>query len=339
MAMLLKKPFQIGSLTLPSNIFCSPLAGCSDLPFRKMTGKYQPGIHFCEMVKMDALVRKNAKTFELLEYEPSMHPIGGQVCGSKPEIAGESAKIIEDLGFDIVDLNCGCPVDKVTKDGSGSGLLKYPERIGEIINNMVSAVKIPVTVKIRVGWDMDSIVAPQVTKIAEEAGAAVISIHGRTREQAYRGAADWSHIRECKKAAKKILVIGNGDIFTPQKAEEIFIQTSCDGILLSRGLMGQPWLIEDIYRHFEKQPPIKRSGKFLKEIFMEHFEYTLSYREERKALLDLRRISCWYLKERKGVRKLKEQLFKCKAIHEIKDLIQSFDWEEAEISQEVVFVN
>jgi tRNA-dihydrouridine synthase B len=147
----LKIPFQLGNITLPNNIFYAPLAGCSDFPFRKMSAKYRPGLMYCEMVKMDALIRHDQNTFHILDYDPSMHPIGGQICGSKPEIAGQAAKIIEDLGFDVVDLNCGCPVDKVTKDGSGSGMLKTPELIGEVLANMVAAVKIPVTVKIRAG--------------------------------------------------------------------------------------------------------------------------------------------------------------------------------------------
>ena len=123
----LQRPFQLGTITLPSNIFCAPLAGCSDIPFRRITSSYHPGLIFCEMVKMDALIRNLPATYRFLEYEEHMHPIGGQLCGSKPELAGPCAKIIEDLGFDLVDLNCGCPVDKVTKDGSGSGLLKNPK--------------------------------------------------------------------------------------------------------------------------------------------------------------------------------------------------------------------
>src|SRR6185437_6206308 len=207
---MLKKPFQLGNLTLPSNIFCAPLAGCSDLPFRRMTSKYRPGLIYCEMVKMDALVRHDPHTYRLLDFEADMHPIGGQICGSKPQYAGKSAKIIEELGFDVVDLNCGCPVDKVTKDGSGSGMLKTPELIGEILSNMTAAVKIPVTVKIRAGWDEKSLNAAEIVQIAEQAGAAAICVHGRTREQGYKGPANWDWIRECKRAAKKIQVIGNG---------------------------------------------------------------------------------------------------------------------------------
>ena len=183
-----KSPYFLKNLELSSNIFCSPLAGCSDLPFRRMTSFFSPGLIFCEMVKMDALIRHDPNTYRLLDYEKEMHPIGAQLCGSKVDLAAPCARIIEDLGFDVIDLNCGCPVDKVTKDGSGSGLLKDPNKIGEILEKMVNAVSIPVTVKVRAGWNEEEINAPLITQIAEEAGAAAIFVHGRTRAQGYRSA-------------------------------------------------------------------------------------------------------------------------------------------------------
>ena len=141
------KQLELGSVKLSSNILCAPLAGCSDFPFRKMTSPFRPALVYCEMVKIDALIRHDPHTYRLLDYETDMHPIGAQLCGSKAHMAAPAARIVEDLGFDVVDFNCGCPVDKVTKDGSGSGMLKNPELIGEMIANMVAAVKIPVTVK------------------------------------------------------------------------------------------------------------------------------------------------------------------------------------------------
>ncbi|MBI2742411.1 MAG: tRNA dihydrouridine synthase DusB [Chlamydiales bacterium] len=331
--MALKRPFFLGKLELPSNIFCAPLAGCSDLPFRKMTSKYKPGLIYCEMVKMDALIRHNAQTFRLLDYEPSMHPIGAQLCGSKPEIAAECAKMIEDRGFDVLDLNCGCPVDKVTKDGSGSGMLKTPEKIGEIIANMVAVVKIPVTVKIRAGWDEGSIVGPLITKIAEEAGAAAICIHGRTREQGYRGPAKWDYIRECKQAAKTIKVIGNGDIYDAESAERIFNYTGCDAILVARGTMGQPWIIEDIYRHFTGLPPLTYSGIDCRDAFLEHLEHIVAYKEEHKAALDLRRVGCWFLRGIKGAKDLREGINRSKSIVEIRAMISNYPWHECSLEQ------
>lgn len=321
-------PFQLGNLTLPSNIFCAPLAGCSDVPYRRMTSKYKPGLIYCEMVKMDALVRECEQTLRYLDYEPGMHPIGAQLCGSKPHLAAPCAKMIEERGFDVIDLNCGCPVDKVTKDGSGSGLLKCPEKIGEIISNMVAAVRIPVTVKVRAGWDAQSINAHEITQIAEAAGAVAICVHGRTRAQGYAGPANWDYIRECKRVAKRIKVIGNGDIFDPQSAKNIFEYTGCDAILLARGTMGQPWLIEDIYRYFAELPIEKKSPQYVKNALLEHFEAIVSYQTiERKVITDMRRVGCWYLKNGKGMKRLRESINHALSAQEIRTLIENYPWE------------
>lgn len=328
----LKKPFFLGSKELPSNVFCAPLAGCSDVPFRRMTSRYKPGLIYTEMVKMDALIRNDPHTFRMLDYELGMHPIGGQICGSKPELAGACAKIIEDLGFDVVDLNCGCPVDKVTKDGSGSAMLKTPEKIGEILVNMVAAVKIPVTVKIRAGWDAHSICSAEITQIAEQAGASAICIHGRTRSQAYKGPANWEYIAQAKKAAGKIQVIANGDVFDPISAQGIFEASGCDAILLARGTMGQPWLIEDIYRFFEDGQAPKRSSLDYKQALLEHISHIVSYQTDRKSLLDIRRVGCFYLKGGRGTKHLREAINRSTSLEETYMHIQNFSWEEADFS-------
>jgi nifR3 family TIM-barrel protein len=328
----LKKPFKLGSLELPSNVLCAPLAGCSDVPFRRMTSRYNPGLIYTEMVKMDALIRNDPHTFRMLDFERFMHPIGGQICGSKPEIAGACAKIIEDLGFDVVDLNCGCPVDKVTKDGSGSAMLKMPQKIGEIISNMVAAVKIPVTVKIRAGWDANSIVSAEITEIAEKAGASAICIHGRTRAQAYKGPANWDYISMAKKAAKNIKVIANGDVFDPLSAKGIFESTGCDAILLARGTMGQPWLIEDIYRFFEEGTLPQRTSFDYKSALLDHITHIISYQPERRALLDIRRVGCFYLKTGRGTRHLREALNRSASIEEVYFHINNFAWESADFT-------
>jgi len=288
-----------------------------------MAARYKPGLMFCEMVKMEPLIRHEPTTYYLLDYDPSMRPIGGQICGSKPKLAGPCARIIEELGFDVVDLNCGCPVDKVTKDGSGSGMLKNPELIGEVIANMVAAVSIPVTVKIRVGWDDDCINAPEITKIAEQAGAKAISIHGRTRQQKYKGKANWDHIRECKEAATSIIVIGNGDVFDAEAAQDLFMQSGCDGILVSRGTFGKPWIVDDIMRLDSALPPLIPN---VRENLIEHMEFICSYRSDRKALLDMRRIGCWYLRDGQGTKKLRVSLNRAKHLNEVKSLILNYDW-------------
>ncbi len=326
---MLKRPFTIGNLQLASNVFCAPLAGCSDLPFRRVLASYKPGLMFCEMVKMDALVRHDPGTYHLLDFEKDMHPIGAQLCGSKPALAGPAAKICEDLGFDLIDLNCGCPVDKVTKDGSGSALLKTKERIGEIISAMVASVKVPVTIKIRIGWDSEQINCMEICRIAQESGASAVCIHGRTRAQGYAGPADWSHIKACKEAFPNFCIIGNGDIFSVEAVRKIFAETGCDGIMLSRGILGTPWLVEDIYRDFfSTEQGGKKKGVEYYECLKRHLEYIVSYQPERRALLDMRRVGCWYLKQAPGTKKLREALNLSKETEEVFRLVEQHPWQE-----------
>lgn len=319
-----RKPIQIGNLTLANPIFYAPLAGCSDFPFRKMSAQYRPGIMYCEMVKMDALIRHDPLTFHILDYSADMHPIGGQLCGSKPSIAGQAARIIEDLGFDVVDLNCGCPVDKVTKDGSGSGMLKTPELIGEVLSKMVAAVKIPVTVKIRAGWDEKNIVAEKIVKIAEQAGAKAICVHARTRQQGYRGPANWEYIKACKEAASTIKVIGNGDVVDGASAQKLFLETGCDALLVGRATMGQPWIVEDILRFLEGLPPHQRTLEDCRQALLQHFLFTQKYHHDHRVCVDMRRVGCWYLKKSAGTRSFRELISKATALDVIQDLILNF---------------
>lgn len=315
-------------------IFYAPLAGCTDYPFRQMSAKWKPDLIFCEMVKMDALVRYDRNTFQMLDYCASMRPIGAQLCGSKPQYARQAAKMIEDLGFDVLDFNCGCPVDKVTKDGSGSGMLKHPELIGEILSEMVAAVKIPVSVKIRAGWDENSIIAPEITKIAEEAGAYAITIHGRTRAQGYSGFADWSVIKEAKRVAKNIQVVGNGDVFTPEAAMKIRQETGCDAVLIARGTMGQPWIYEDIKRHFEGLEPIERGTEDCRKALYDHFQLMKNYHPERRVVVDMRRVGCWYIKKTRGTKDFRHLIARAQCLEEIETIIQTFPiGEPAEVEE------
>lgn len=336
--MSLRQPFELSGLKLSSNIFCAPMAGCTDLPFRQIVKPFQPGLIFCEMVKTDALIRCRPKTFRYLDYTPDMHPIGAQIVGSNPTIAAQAAVMIEDLGFDLIDFNCGCPVDKVVKDGSGSGLLKQPERIGEILSALVNAVDIPVTIKIRSGWDQDHLNAVQITQIAEQAGASAITVHGRTRVQAYKGLSDWNIIKECKKAAKNILVIGNGDVFDAFSAARMFAETHCDGILLARGTLGQPWLVEDIYRHLAHQPPIQRTIQDVRNTLTEHFQKIVQYQSPRQALFDMRRVGCWYLKRCIGAKALRIQINQAQGVEEVWKALDDFDWESLRLHDQPIEV-
>lgn len=318
------RSIQMGKLKLENPIFYAPLAGCSDFPFRKMSAKYRPGLMFCEMVKMEALVRYDPHTFHMLDYSGDMHPIGAQLCGSNPKLAGQAAKIVENLGFDVVDLNCGCPVDKVTKDGSGSGMLKTPQLIGEVVANMVAAVKIPVTVKIRAGWDEQSINAPEIVKIVERAGAKAICIHGRTRAQGYRGPANWDYIRAAKEASQTILVIGNGDVVDGLSACKMFDYTGCDAVLVGRQTMGHPWIVQEILNHMDGNYIQERSLEDCREALLEHYFWTKHYHNDHKICVDMRRVGCWYLKKSSGTRQFRDVISRVAHTQEVEDLIRHF---------------
>ena len=313
------RQIQLGKLKLKSNIFYAPLAGCSDFPFRKMSARFSPGLMYCEMVKMDALIRYDHGTFRMLDYSPDMRPIGAQICGSRPSLVKAAASIIEDLGFDVIDLNCGCPVDKVTKDGSGSGLLKDPRRIGDIISNMVASVSIPVTVKIRAGWCENSLVFEELVRIAEAAGAKAICLHGRTREQGYAGSANWQWIKKAKQASNNIVVIGNGDLFSAEAACNMFGQTGCDAVLVSRGTLGAPWICQEIEALANNKA--FDTSVFQKRALTEHFEEILRYAADRRTVIDMRRIGSWYIKKQEHTRAFRQAMSKCQTVEEIRELI------------------
>ncbi len=319
----LVRPLRIGTLSLPTNILFAPLAGCSDFPYRQMCRRYHQGLIYCEMVKIEALIRSQATTCRMLHYSPDMHPIGAQLCGSNPQLAGAAAKIIEDMGFDILDLNCGCPVDKVTQDGSGSGLLRTPTRIGEIIANMCAAVRIPVSVKVRVGWDDNHIIVEDLVRMAELAGAKAITVHGRTRKQGYSGAANLEWIRAAKQQAREIKVIGNGDLFSAAAARRMLEETQCDGVLLARGGIGQPWLADDIWHDVQGHGIPVRTADERRRVLIDHYNAALSYGGDSQAIVDMRRIGCSYIGRLAGGRKFREAFNKAASLQEIEALIDA----------------
>jgi len=274
------------------------------------------------MVKMDALVRYDHGTFRMLDYSPEMRPIGAQLCGSSPALAKDAARIVEDLGFDIIDLNCGCPVDKVTKDGSGSGLLKDPRRIGDILSNIVASVSIPVTVKIRAGWCENSLVFEELVQVAEQAGAKAICLHARTREQGYTGSANWEWIKSAKKASKNIIVIGNGDLFSARNAIDMFERTQCDAVLVSRGTLGTPWICQEIEAMACGQT--LETSEFQKVALKEHFEEILRYATDRRTVIDMRRVGCWYVKKQEHTKAFRQAMSNCQTVDAIHDLVSSY---------------
>lgn len=317
-------PMSIGKVKLPINVLYAPLAGFTDLPMRMVASCFSPGLMYCEMVKMEALVRSDIDTFRMLGYTAAMRPIGAQLCGANPAIAGQAARILEDLGFDVIDLNCGCPVDKVTKDGSGSALLKKPLLIGDILSNIVAAVKVPVTVKIRAGWDEKHLVHTDLVRIAELAGASALTLHARTQEQGYTGLARREWITQAKAQATRIKIIGNGDIFSAQDARSMLQETGCDGVLVARGMLGHPWIADDCRRLQESGSEFIRSPEERKHVLLQHVQKTLECVSDTQALIDLRRVTCMYIGKSKDARHFREKLSHAQSIQEMVNCIRDF---------------
>ena len=274
------KQLKIGNVTLPNRYILGPMAGVTDLPFRVLCKEQGAGLLCMEMVSAKAILYNNKNTESLLEIHPDEQPVSLQFFGSDPKIMSEMAKRVEERPFDIMDINMGCPVPKVVRNGEGSALMKNPKLVYEIVSAMVKAIDKPVTVKIRKGFDDSCINAVEIAKIIEEAGAAAVAVHGRTREQYYSGQADWDIIRQVKEAVS-IPVIGNGDVTSPQKAEELVKQTGCDGIMIARGAQGNPWIFSEMITYEETGTLPERPGKEeVRDMMLRHARLQLKYKGE-----------------------------------------------------------
>ena len=317
----------IKNLCLRSPVVYAPLAGFSDYPYRRMSSIYHPALMFCEMVKVEGLHYSPSRTLQLLTYSEDMRPIGGQLCGSCPKMAGEAAKMLEDLGFDIIDLNCGCPTDRITKDGSGSGLLKSPSLIGKIVEKITTSVSLPITVKIRSGWDERSINVEETVRIIKEAGASAVFVHGRTRAQGYVGVSNWEYIKRAKIAAgSDFPVFGNGDVFSPEAAKHMLETTKCDGVLIARGTMGAPWIAQQVQDYLTTGTYQHISFSQRKHALVQHLQWVSEYyQSEAKLLMETRKLCGHYLKSAFNVRLLRSALSKATTAQEVYQLIDSYE--------------
>lgn len=288
------KPLKIGSVTLPNNLILAPMAGVTDLPFRLLCKEQGVGLLCMEMVSAKAILYKNRNTESLLEIDPRENPVSLQLFGSDPEIISKIAHQIEDKPFDILDLNMGCPVPKIVNNGEGSALMKNPKLAGEIIRETVKAIDKPVTVKIRKGFDDEHINAVEMAKIAEDAGAAAVAVHGRTREQFYSGRADWDIIRQVKEAVS-IPVIGNGDLLTAEDVIAMEAQTGCDGFMIARGAQGNPWIFRQILHYFETGEHLtKPTLEEVTQMILRHARMMLEFKGEYIGIREIRKHAAWY---------------------------------------------
>ena len=285
---------KIGNVNIENKVFLAPMAGVTDLPFRLLCREMGCGLLYTEMVSAKAILYNNKNTDALLRVTEAENPIAVQLFGSDPQIMADMAKRLEERPFDVIDVNMGCPVPKVVNNGEGSALLKSPDLIEEIVRKVSSAIHKPVTVKVRIGFENAPVDIVEIAKRVEDAGAAAIAVHGRTRQQYYSGTADWDTIRRVKEAVT-IPVIGNGDVDSPLKAEALMKQTGCDAVMVGRAVRGNPWLFRELNHYFRTGELMERpSTEEIREMILRHARKQIELKGEFVGIREMRKHVAWY---------------------------------------------
>lgn len=315
--------WKIGNVEIANPIVLAPMAGISNSAFRLIAKEMGVGLVVAEMVSDKAIYYGSQKTIDMLYMEESERPISQQIFGSDKESFVYAAKYIyEHMHPDIIDINMGCPVPKVaTRAQAGSALLKNPEKVKEIVQAVKKSVPVPITVKIRSGWDSSSINAVEIAKICEEAGASAITVHGRTRSQGYTGKADWNIVKQVKESVS-IPVIGNGDIVSKEDAKRRMEETGCDAIMIGRGVLGNPWLIKECVDYLRGKETKEVTLEDKKNMMIKHLEYLCKFKEEKVALLEMRSHAIWYLKGMKHTKEFKQKFMQAKTKKEFLKLVE-----------------
>lgn len=314
------KPIEIGNVKISNNIFLAPMAGITDMAFRHICREQGAGLIYTEMASSKAIHYGSEKTENIYEVNEEERPIGIQIFGHEPNIMAETAEKVSKVA-DILDINMGCPANKIVKNGEGSALMKDLKLAREIIEAVVKVSKAPVTVKFRKGWDDSSVNAVELACIAEEAGASLITVHGRTREQMYSGYADLDIIRRVKESVK-IPVIGNGDIFDADSAKRMFEITGCDGIMVARGATGNPWIFREIIEFLDNGVLLDRPDTNEKiKMALYHLDLVVKLKGEYVGIREMRKHIAWYLKGVKGGARLKEAINTATSLEKVKEIL------------------
>ncbi len=312
--------WKIGNVRIENPFVLAPMAGVTDMPFRTLCKEQGAGLICMEMISAKAISFHNKNTIALMKIDPCEHPVSMQLFGSEPELMAEVAKSIEDKDFDILDINMGCPVPKVVNNGEGSALLKNPELIVQIIKSVSSAIQKPVTVKVRIGFENAPVDIVEIARRAEDAGAAAIAVHGRTRQQYYSGTADWDIIRQVKEAVS-IPVIGNGDVDSPLKAEALLKQTGCDGVMIGRAVRGNPWIFREMNHYFQTGELLPRpSSEEIREMILRHARAQIALKGEFTGIREMRKHVAWYtagMRHSAGLRRASNTIESYEALQEL----------------------
>ena len=315
---------KIGNVQLDNEVFLSPMAGVTDLPFRTICKEKGCGMLYTEMINAKALCYDDENTKKMLNLEDDGHPVAVQIFGSDPEYMGKAAFIMNQYTNDILDINMGCPAPKVIKNGDGSALMRNPKLAAEVLTAVVKNSEKPVTLKIRKGWDDNSVNAVEIAKIAEECGISALAIHGRTREQFYSGKADWDIIAEIKQSIN-IPVIGNGDVFDVQDAVNMLEKTKCDAIMIGRGSQGNPWIFNRI-NHYMKTGEVLPEPTLEEKIStaIKHMNLAVAEHGEYVAVREMRKHIGWYLKGLKNSAKYRDQINKITDYKEVISMLEEY---------------